>query len=279
MNRNKTQYVWPIVVGARAGLGGAFAADMLREAPPPIRLREAPRAVEPDDERLVELEARLARLERAPAPAAERPVDEDEQSTFEVEAKPEPMSKSESILEGLLDGAFTQDDSDQLYLRLSKHRGSIDSTIRELEKAIEQDPRNADLHCLLAVAWGAKTAYVTPSGPQQGVTWAKATAAYNEAIKIDPGHWQARYGIAFGNAMAPEFVGLRPKAIQQFEELMIIQEARTPHGDHVQVYVQLGNLYKGAGNIKKARTVWQRGLQRHPDQKALTESLDLLPKD
>ena len=35
--------------------------------------------------------------------------------------------------------------------------------------------------------------------------------------------WEARYSLAFGDSMAPEFVGLRPKVIEQFEELMAIQ--------------------------------------------------------
>ena len=127
--------------------------------------------------------------------------------------------------------------------------------------------------CAAALAVLAACATPPPADDKEGL------AAYEEAIKIEPGHWQARYGIAFGNAMAPEFVGLRPRAIQQFEELMVIQEGRTPHDDHVQVYVQLGNLYKGAGNLRKARAIWQRGIERHPDQSGLRESLDLLTKD
>ena len=80
-------------------------------------------------------------------------------------------------------------------------------------------------------------------------------------------------------AMAPEFTGLRPVAIRQFEELLVIQEGQTPHDDHVQVYMQLGNLYKGAGNLKKARAAWERGVERHPDGKGLQTALDLLTKE
>jgi len=277
MQSTGIQLVLIVVVGALAGVGGALAVDSMREVPAPRRV--PPTALSAD---AVALEARVARLEQArlrPAPESmpteARETDDEEQSTIEIEVVP----AKESILDGLLDDGLTMADVGAMHTRLSKHRGSIDSTIRELEKAIAEDSRNADLRCALAVAWSAKTAYDTPSGPQQGVTWAKAVSAYNEALKIDTNHWQARYGLAFGSAMAPEFTGLRPMAIRQFEELMVIQEGQSPHGDHVQVYMQLGNLYKGAGNVKKARAVWLRGLERHPDGKGLHEALDLLPKD
>ena len=76
--------------------------------------------------------------------------------------------------------------------------------------------------------------------------------------------------------MAPEFAGLRPSAIRQFEELMRIQETRAPAEEHSQVYLRLGTLYKDAGNPKKARAIWKRGLKRHPESEQLREVVSIL---
>ena len=157
--------------------------------------------------------------------------------------------------------------------RLGKHHGEIEDAIRQVEAAIEKDPRNADLHCALATAYEAKTAYTTPRGPQQGVVWAKASQAYERAIEIDSRHWQARYGKAFGESMAPEFVGMRPGAIKQFERLMTLQETMAPDASHVEVYHRLGTLYMDAGNTNRAKTIWDRGLQRFPDHERLKDAL------
>jgi TolA-binding protein len=76
--------------------------------------------------------------------------------------------------------------------------------------------------------------------------------------------------------MAPEFVGLRPRAIRQFEELVEIQEKQPKAPEHVEVYLRLGTLLKDAGNVKKARETWQRGLDRFPDDRRPVDALALV---
>jgi tetratricopeptide (TPR) repeat protein len=159
---------------------------------------------------------------------------------------------------------------------LSKRHDAIGDTIARLEAEIARNPKSADLYAALATAYGAKTAFATPPGPEQGVVWEKAEKAYDEAIRLDPEHWQARYDKAFGDSMAPEFVGLRPRAIRGFEELMRIQETKPVAPEHLEVYVRLGTLLKDAGNVKKARETWQRGLERFPDDRRLVDAIALL---
>jgi tetratricopeptide (TPR) repeat protein len=113
-------------------------------------------------------------------------------------------------------------------------------------------------------------------GPAQWQTYGEATQSYERAIEFEPEHWQARYGLAFGNSMAPEFAGLRPRAIREFEELMKLQETRAPAEEHTRVYLRLGTLYKDAGNPEKARAIWQRGLKRHPESEQLHDVVSIL---
>ena len=44
---------------------------------------------------------------------------------------------------------------------------------------------------------------------------------------------------------------------------------------HVQTYFRLGQLYKDEGNVEKARSVWQEGLQRFPNDKAILGALEI----
>ena len=165
---------------------------------------------------------------------------------------------------------------DRLITSLSVQPEKIDATIDALLAAVKNDPNNAELQTALATAYTAKTAFGTAQGPAQGIPFMKAIAAYNKALEIDPEHWTARFGKAFDTSMAPEFVGMRPTAIREFEGLMEQQEARAPQPEFVRTYVRLGTLYKNAGNAEKARAIWKRGLQQFPESKQLGEALSVI---
>ncbi|MHC4819984.1 MAG: tetratricopeptide repeat protein [Planctomycetota bacterium] len=108
--------------------------------------------------------------------------------------------------------------------------------------------------------------------------WGKVGASYDAALTLEPNHWQARFGKAFGTSMAPEFLGMRPEAIRQFEELKEIQGRRAPEPQHAQVYFRLGTLYKDAGNAEKARSLWAEGLKLFPDNQELKDTLEASTK-
>ena len=259
------------------------------ETPPPVRTDRMP-APAPELvgalQRISALESRLAEagpdVETArPGIAAPRRGETSsgpEGGAAEPAAAPGAPSDSENedVLDGILGRTYGYAESQSLFRRLSRNHGAIDDTIARIEAEIARNPRNADLHAALATAYAAKTAFATPPGPEQGTVWAKAGKAYDEAIRLDPEHWQARYDKAFGDSMAPEFVGLRPRAIQGFEDLMRIQEKKPSAPEHVEVYVRLGTLLKDAGNVKRAREIWQRGLERFPEDQRLVEAMALL---
>lgn len=285
-----------VLLACAAGAGGGILARTFEESTPPSRAdRQGERA---DSAAIGRIAARLAALEVAVAGSAahvdsvasagsdpsghggagdgsapgkgRQPVAPGEPVPRAPGAPPDP-----DPLAATLGRTFGYAEAEALFDALARDRGAIDDVIARIEKEIAASPRSADLHVALATAYGAKTAFGTPPGPEQGTVWVKAERAYDEAIRLDPEHWQARYGRAFGDSMAPEFVGLRPRAIRQFEELMEIQEKKPAAPEQVEVYLRLGTLLKDAGNVKKARETWKRGLARFPDDERIVEALAL----
>jgi tetratricopeptide (TPR) repeat protein len=290
-----------VLLACAAGAGGGILANAFEPAPPPPRAEAQRRteavALEEIVARLAALEARAAELGAAtrsgasevagPADSVVDVADAGAAGTSGATvvggdapplapgAPPDPAKEGDPLA-GVLGRKFGYTEAETLFEKLARDRASIGDVIARLEKEIAANPRSADLHAALATAYGAKTAFDTPPGPEQGTVWEKAERAYDEAIRLDPGHWQARYGKAFGDSMAPEFVGLRPRAIRQFEELVEIQEKQPKAPEHVEVYLRLGTLLKDAGNVKKARETWQRGLDRFPDDRRPVDALALV---
>ncbi|MEM8885123.1 MAG: tetratricopeptide repeat protein [Planctomycetota bacterium] len=256
-----------------AGLGGGVLARQLDPAP----VRAAPTRVAPPpawDVVAMELAEKIETLEkrvtREPGPSSK--------PTRAPDSKPPSASASASV-EEFATQPYTRARSQRFFARLGKQRDAIASTIEQLQAAIAKDPTNPHLHAALGTAYSAKTAFMTPPGPEQGTVWAQAERAFAEAIRLDPEHWEAHYSLAFGDSMAPEFVGLRPRAIERFETLMKIQERQPAHADHVLVYMRLGTLHKDAGNTKRARAIWERGVDRFPEDEQLARALALLGED
>ncbi|MHC4960367.1 MAG: hypothetical protein ACYTGN_18615 [Planctomycetota bacterium] len=287
----KTSTILVMLAAAVAGLGGGLLAQTLRPEPAPVR-KETPRTGDPVRERvealsrdvdrkLAQLERRLATV-RPPAPAARpaeagtRRVHDDQPAATEPRRDP---AGAAALIGELARETYTHRRAERLFQHLGRHHGEIASTIERLEQAIAKDPDNAHLHAALGTALSAKTAFTTRRGPEQGTVWMQAEKAFHKAIELDDNHWEARYSLAFGDSMAPEFVGLRPRAIERFEKLMDVQERQAQSDDHVLVYVRLGTLYKDAGNAKKAREVWERGQQRFPKHAEIADALRLIGED
>ena len=171
---------------------------------------------------------------------------------------------------------FSSQMRDRLITSLSVQPDKIDATIESLLAAVKDDPNNAELQTALASAYTAKTAFGTAQGPAQGIPFMKALGAYNKALELDPDHWTASFGKAFDTSMAPEFIGMRPTAIREFEGLMERQEARAPQPEFERTYIRLGTLYKDAGTTEKARSIWKRGIQQFPESRQLREALAVI---
>jgi tetratricopeptide (TPR) repeat protein len=189
-----------------------------------------------------------------------------------------PERSIEELVQSLKGRKFGRDDTNRLFSWLTLRKDRIKDVIAAIQKEIAADPANAELQVALATAYVADLTNNTMPGPQQGLVWGKAVQAYDEAIKLEPEHWTARFGKAFGTSMAPEFLGMRPEAIRQFEELLDIQKRKAPEPHFADTYFRLGTLYKDAGNVEKARELWTEGLRLFPDNEELKATIEASTK-
>jgi len=281
-----------VLCGFVGGLAGALFVRFLEEEPAPRSGREGRGSAEIDflRQQVDRNSQELRRLDqRIQAPVARRASDAtdaaDAPTATPGEAGDAPETGEgaaakktpQEVVLALVGKPFGFYESNRLVWWLSKNKDRIADVIKGLEKEIEKNPTDPNLHVALAAAWTAELIN-QPAGPQQGLLWGKVGASYDAAIALEPNHWQARFGKAFGTSMAPEFLGLRPEAIRQFEELREIQGRRAPEPEHAQVYFRLGTLYKDAGNAEKARSLWAEGLKLFPDNEELKDTLEASTK-
>jgi tetratricopeptide (TPR) repeat protein len=277
------------VFGLLGGVAGALLVRALEPRPSErtvaAPVRTAPLADDGLAARVEKLERQLAAM---PAPEAERGAPErgagrapEGVGPGEGDAAGEAAAPEQGVAEvvqGLKGRKLVPDDTDELFEWLTNHQDQISAVIAAIQKEIAADPTNPELQVALATAYIAELWNNTPQGPQQGIVWMKAAAAYDAAIKLEPEHWTARYGKAFGESMAPEFLGMRPGAIKQFEELLEIQDRKPPEPHFASTYFRLGTLYKDAGNVEKARELWKEGLRLFPDNEELKGTIEASTK-
>jgi len=283
-----------VVCGVAGGVGGAALTLALEPQPAATRAaaeRAAPAAGEGADyaaleSRILDLEQSVAGLAAARPGKAELPPPSAKPGDLAATERPAEEAGGAAALPADLAELVRQlrgrklrnDDYGRLFGWLTMHKERVPEVVAALEKEIELDPRNADLRVALATVYVADLTNNKMPGPQQGIVWAKAVTAYDAALAIEPEHWQARFGKAFGTSMVPEFLGQRPEAIRQFEELIEIQKRRAPEPEYAGTYFRLGTLYKDAGNAEKAREVWNAGLALFPENEELKGALDTSTK-
>jgi len=180
-------------------------------------------------------------------------------------------------------GPFNRNAMRKLWGWTVKNQKNITSLQAELKKAIAENPSSAELQAALATTYASQLSSGELNREDRDAARKGAWGAYDKAIELDPNHWQARWGKAFGTTFIPPQFGGRISAIKQFEELKKIQETGAPQPEQSGVYSQLGRLYVDAGRSDKARTALENGLERFPDDERIKEQLRLLspppPKD
>ena len=285
-----------LLCGFVGGIAGAFLMQFLADERAPRATHETRRVVSdaPSRQEFDGLSQRIRRLERgagtpvapgaagaaeAPDAVAATPGEAGDASDAAGEGADAAAAKKtpHEVVQALLGKPFGPNESNRLFWWLSRNKEKISEIIKGIEKEIEKNPNDPHLHVALATAWTAELTN-QPPGPQQGLLWGRVGASYDAALALDPNHWQARFGKAFGTSMAPEFLGLRPEAIRQFEKLKEMQSSGAPEPHHAQTYFRLGTLYKDAGNAEKARALWMEGLRLFPDNEELKGTLEASTK-
>ncbi|MEM8882586.1 MAG: tetratricopeptide repeat protein [Planctomycetota bacterium] len=272
-----------------AGVATGATMTALRGDKPATR-RDMRRAYDDSELRrqIAELRTEVAALKdtRSAMPA----TPPEERSEIEVEApptegdaaspteeKPKVFQPSEFI-ESLRGKRFDVTMSNRLITALSMDTSKIAPTVKALQAAIKADPTNAELYAALGAAHVSKLASGQAQGPAAGPVFMQAIGAYKKAIELDEDHWDARFNMAFTTSMAPEFFGLRPASIKQFEDVLQRQESMDPRPEFATTYMRLGTLYKDAGNADKAKALWKKGLELYPDDRRLREAVGVAEK-
>ena len=147
--------------------------------------------------------------------------------------------------------------------------GRLDELIAAFEARVEADPSNPETHVDVASAYLQKIQEVGP-GPMAGLWATKADGAYDQALELDPQHWEARFSKAASLSFWPPIFGKQGEAIQQFEILLDQQSAGAPEPHHAETYLFLGNLYQQSGQLEKAAATWKQGLALFPDHGELS---------
>ncbi len=177
----------------------------------------------------------------------------------------------QALLAELRAGDLDFDEAQKYWSRIAA-AGRLDDAIDMFEEMVELDPNNPDLHADLGAAYIQKVNSV--SDMEKGIWAFKADQAYDQALQIDSGHWDARFSKAVSLSFWPPIMGKQPAAIQHFETLLDQQEQK---GDlspkYEQTYVFLGNLYQQAGKIDQAKAIWQKGLAKFPQSDWLKSSI------
>ena len=128
------------------------------------------------------------------------------------------------------------------------------------------------MHTALADAYLQKVFDLGP-GPLQALYSQKTDAAFDRALELDDGHWEARFGKALALSNWPSFQGKSGEAIHNFEVLLEQQETRPVEDRFEDTYFFLGNMYREAGDADKAMDVWRKGRDLFPGSERLAEQI------
>jgi len=297
----------PAILLAAAAVAGATSAALTLVLSPP-RARgpaPAPGPVEPDgltalareldalrrssEEQARELEElRLAATR--PASAARVPLDEIDKAVrrhlagLDVPPVPgsagaaqagtaavPPLPSGDELFARLLE-ADLDDGAVQLLWQEVRDAGRTDEVLALFEARADAAPNDPDLRVDLGEAYLQKIQEVG-SGPLAGVYATKADQAFDRALELDPGHWNARFDKAIALSFWPPVFGKQTAAIQQFEILVEKQRALGAEPRFAATHLLLGNMYQQIGEAEKARAAWRLGLELFPEDEDLRAQL------
>lgn len=163
----------------------------------------------------------------------------------------------------------------ELMFQELRDAGRIDDFLAWIQDMAANDPKNPELQVALGVAYLQKLFDLGGASPEVGDLATQADLAFDRALELDPGNWDARFTKAVALSNWPAFLGRQPEAIAQFETLLAQQQLSPPDPQYAQTYLFLGNMYVQTGERAKAIETWRDGLARYPDDAALLEQLRL----
>lgn len=176
-----------------------------------------------------------------------------------------------SAMAQLNDPSMSWDDREEIWKKV-RAAGLLDQVIAEFEKHAAANPKDPKAQTALGTAYLKKTEEAG-NGPEAGKWATKADQAFDDALEIDPEHWDARYVKAVALSFWPPVFGKQTEAIKHFETLLGQQERQQPRDGFDSTYLMLGNMYQQLGQRDQAVATWQRGLKVFPDNADLRQQI------
>lgn len=286
----------PLLLGSFATLGVAWMyfdhrstvieradADALVAAEQIERLAKLDNRFETMAERFDAIESRLGQLEDAPrlerdavsATPQNDSTAEDPKAVAKDTGSATNSRELDDLLLKLLDPQTGHANSEELWKEITE-KGLLDSAIAKLKERAEMDPNNPDLQVDLAAGYLRKL-FASKNPLEQGGWAMKMDVCYDQALGVDPKHWDARFSKAISYSFWPAITGKPQESVKQFE---ILREQQEAHGDrkpeYAETYVMLGNLYKQQGKLDLAKQTYEKGLSFFPEHGTLKTQIDSL---
>ena len=239
----------------------AVAVDVPTDSPSPPA---APRAA--------------ARLKTPPAPEPDRIAPPAEPSLAATQTPsatvPAPATLSPLVAQAIANlvspqAAFSQKQAAWQQLSAS---GKLDQTITHLEQQVAANPKAAEYPATLGQAYLQKAGTIQDLR-EQGILGMKADQNFEAALALDPANWEARFWRATAMSYWPPELNKTQEVIENFLELVKLQEAQAPQPQFAQTYALLGEQYQKNGYAEYATQVWQRGAQLFPGDPRLRDKL------
>ena len=161
-----------------------------------------------------------------------------------------------------------------------REAGELDDTIAGLKQLAADNPGDAAIPTALGEAKIAKIRSVLEIGGDQnevGILGMQADQDFSQALKIDPGNWEAQFDKASSLAHWPPELNKGPEVIQRLSSLVTQQETMPLKPEFAQTYILLGQQYQVAGQSDKAVQAWQQGIAKFPADTTLQKIWPMPP--
>jgi tetratricopeptide (TPR) repeat protein len=156
------------------------------------------------------------------------------------------------------------------YRAIIRERNYQDRAIRFFKQIIAaaKEVENGT-HFNIAFAYIDKIPLVGPMGA--GFLSKKSIAQFREVLNREPDNWIANYGIGMNYLHWPDYFEKNEDSISYFQKCLALQQNQERKPYHLLAYIRLGDTLVKLNQIKKARAVWEKGLNefpKHPDLEA-----------
>ncbi len=150
--------------------------------------------------------------------------------------------------------------------------GQLDQAIGQLEQAVKNEPSVAEYSAELGRAYLQKLG-ATQDIRQKSILAMQADQTFDEALKLDPNNWDARFYKAAALSRWPAELNKLQEVMVNLSTLIDQQEARPAQPEYAQSYVLLGEQYLKSGYPDNAKEMWQRGAALFPQNEELQKKL------